>query len=171
MNLAVKTLLAALCCASSLAMATTTTATAPTASATSKAPALAAASAASKPTAKASAQVFWSAFRQAVTQGDDAALQSMVKLPLLVRGEMDDDPVQRVGRARLKHTLHELLDQPIFSNEGGATVKRPLREVIARTERLPARAWMTPTSFRVEQLEFQWSRGQWKLTRAYLSPA
>lgn len=163
MNLAVKTLLAALCCASSLAMAAPTTATAPTATA--------AASAASKPTAKAAAQVFWTAFRQAVAQGDDAALQSMVKLPLLVRGEMDDDPVQRVGRTRLKHTLHELLDQPIFSSEGGATVKRSLREVIARTERLPARAWMTPTSFRVEQLEFQWSRGQWKLTRAYLSPA
>ncbi|HET6788674.1 MAG TPA: hypothetical protein VFH49_11965 [Aquabacterium sp.] len=167
MKLAAKTLLLALCCASSLAWATT--ATAVTAASTSAS--TSASTPAGKPTAKASAQVFWSAFRQAVAQGDDAALQSMVKLPLLVRGEMDDDPVQRVGRARLKHMLHEVLDQPIFSSEGGATVKRSLREVITRTEQLPARAWMTPTSFRVEQLEFQWSRGQWKLTRAYLSPA
>lgn len=166
MNLAVKTWLTVLCCASTLALAThaNSTSTAPRA-------ATSAASAASKPTAKASAQVFWRAFRQAVAQGDDAALMAMVKLPLLVHGEMDDDPVQRVGRTRLTPMLHDILDQTIFSHEGGATVQRSLREVITRTEHLPARAWMTPTSFRVEQLEFQWSRGQWKLTRAYLSPA
>lgn len=116
------------------------------------------------------AQRFWADFAAAVARNDVQALQGMTHLPLRVRGEMDGDPVRKVGRQRLARTLSEVLDQPVYTTppEGGALVRRPLRQVIAAMPELPVQAWLTPTTFRVEQLEFERLQGHWKLVLVYL---
>lgn len=116
------------------------------------------------------AQRFWAEFAAAVARDDVQALQGMTHLPLRVRGEMDSDPARKVGRQRLAQTLGEVLDQPVYTTppEGGAMVRRPLRQVITAMPELPVQAWLTPTIFRVEQLEFERLRGHWKLVLVYL---
>lgn len=116
----------------------------------------------------AEAQSFWTAFRAAVAFDDDSALAGMTRLPLRLRGEMDDDPVRRVPAADLPEVIDEVLEQRIYPASASAA-PQSLREIVQRLERLPDHAWLTPTSFRVEQLEFQRVKGRWALVQAYLA--
>lgn len=58
---------------------------------------------------------FWSTFRKAALRSDWRKLEDLTSFPLIVRGELDRDPVIRVGRSQFPKVFQRFLKEGVFS--------------------------------------------------------
>jgi hypothetical protein len=58
---------------------------------------------------------FWLVFRRATLEKDWQKVKELTSFPLTVRGELDGDPIQRVGRAKFSKIFDRFLKEGVFS--------------------------------------------------------
>src|SRR5699024_5707681 len=105
---------------------------------------------------------FWTDFRAALLASDWAAAERMTRFPVEVHGDLDDDPVRKVERAKLPQLLQKLLTQNSGRDE--KTVRDQLQQT--RTPEMPAPG---ANQVRVNDFHFERSGGQWRFVATYLS--
>ncbi len=58
---------------------------------------------------------FWGAFRNAALQQDWSKLEEFTNFPLIVRGELDQDPIFRIDRGKFPIIFERFLKEGVFS--------------------------------------------------------
>jgi hypothetical protein len=109
---------------------------------------------------------FWATFRRALLSTDVNALEQLTRLPLVLRGERDEDPVKQIAKGQLAELIGKLLQQ----DTGLSAKPEPVRDYIERFEAPPPDANAAGSDFaRVTAFVFERHAGKWELTQAYLS--
>jgi hypothetical protein len=106
---------------------------------------------------------FWTDFRGAVLSGDRDAVVAMSRLPLEVRGTLDDEPPRLLDAAALHEALPDLLRQ----DAGLAASPRPMFQLVEGTPQ-PALPAPEAAGARVGTFEFALGPDGWRLIRAYV---
>jgi hypothetical protein len=112
------------------------------------------------------AAVFWTAFRQALIDGDSAKLTAWTHFPLTVRGNLDDDPVRTIEKPEFSRLLTAILSEH-------AGVHDTNRDLIIGTTTLDSRSFGGGDGkdfFGVGPMDFQRVGERWRLTLVYDSP-
>jgi hypothetical protein len=102
---------------------------------------------------------FWTQFRRAVLADDMPRVMSMARLPVEVRGPMDGDPVEHLGKEQFPAAFHRLLEQ----DAGMRPEPETLRAYVQRRAAERAAAGTA----RVANLAFEQVDGRWWLVRMY----
>lgn len=113
-------------------------------------------------------QQFWSEFRQAVIAADEEKIVSITRFPFVVRGPVDSDPVRQYDREGFLAIYEQLLEQDVYLPSKGVIVRHSMRELVLRSQELPADSLVGTEHIRFHQFEFQRLDGRWRFTRAYL---
>ena len=100
---------------------------------------------------------FWQAFRKATLEKDWRRLSEMCNFPVTVRGELDSDPVYRVGRRDFPKMFGQFLREGVFSpNEELNFIRkatgleddgRPARRVDDMIFRKTHKGWLLDTFY------------------------
>lgn len=110
-----------------------------------------------------SAQAFWAEFRAAAIAGDTARLRAMTHFPFTTRGTMDEDPTLEHGPDAFGPLILAILNETVYT-----PAEMPRRDALAEVETVNPRDQGGPDDwFRVNDLEFRFVDGAWKLTHAY----
>jgi len=108
---------------------------------------------------------FWLEFRRAVLASDWKAVESMTRFPVMVKGVSDEDPVQKVDKAKLPKLLQDVLGQ----QSGTSQRQETMREQLQRLEMPDRRPMVTDTWARVEDFEFERKdNAPWRFFSTYL---
>jgi hypothetical protein len=105
---------------------------------------------------------FWPEFRAALLASNVPALERMTRFPLEVKGELDDEPIRKVDRAKFPKLLQKLLAQK-SQNDERRTVREDLQQTATPEMPAPDR-----DNARVNEFDFERVAGQWRFVLTYL---
>lgn len=112
-----------------------------------------------------SARKFWVQFQSAVAGNDAGSIVDMARLPVEVRGQLDETPSRQVNESELRTMLPKLLDQDTGLQEQAQS----MRHLIESTN--PAKFSESIEEghiIRLAVFQFEFANDEWLLTRVYL---
>jgi hypothetical protein len=110
-------------------------------------------------------QLFWSAFRQAALAGDKDKLEAMTKLPILVKGTVDEDAVKHYDIKLLLGNFDRLLSQ----DTGQKPEPETMKSLIEKTQVIAAgQTRISIHEVRIGTFVFQKIQNRWLFSIAYI---
>src|SRR5581483_2249157 len=115
---------------------------------------------AAQPPQESDLKQFWSTFRSAVLQKDWSTLEDLTNFPVLVRGELDRDPVHQVRRSEFRTVFERFLKEGVFSPGEQLKLIRSTTTIEAESN--------SGELCRVGDMVFRKTAKGWRLSRLYM---
>jgi len=115
---------------------------------------------AGQPAKEGELQQFWSTFRNAVIERNWSTLEDLTNFPVLVRGELDRDPVHQVRRSEFRTVFERFLKEGVFSPGEQLKLIRSTTTIQAESN--------SGELCRVGDMVFRKTAKGWRLSRLYM---